>query len=125
MNIESFRESVEQVGLAIAVSQGRETDERLAVLEDRDRIGRDLHDLVIQRLFAVGLGLESTARRSADPATAERLATAVDDLDATIKPSLVSRRSFAAPRPTGSSALNVGSNRLRTGRRSAGRRRSR
>lgn len=74
-----------QVGLAIAVSQGRETDERLAVLEDRDRIGRDLHDLVIQRLFAVGLGLESTARRSADPGTAERLATAVDDLDATIK----------------------------------------
>lgn len=55
---ESF---AEQVALAIEVSQRREVDERMAVLEDRDRIGRDLHDLVIQRLFAVGLGLESTA----------------------------------------------------------------
>ena len=55
---ESF---AEQVALAIEVSQRREVDERMAVLEDRARIGRVLHDLVIQRLFAVGLGLESTA----------------------------------------------------------------
>jgi signal transduction histidine kinase len=56
------------------------------VFEDRDRIGRDLHDLVIQRLFAVGLGLESTARMLPDrPEVARRIGGAVDDLDATIK----------------------------------------
>jgi signal transduction histidine kinase len=75
----------EQAVLALEVSQAREASQRLAVLEDRDRIGRDLHDLVIQRLFAVGLGLESAARRADDPALADRLGRAVDDLDTTIK----------------------------------------
>ena len=55
------------------------------MFEDRDRIGRDLHDLVIQRLFAVGLGLQSTARLAERPEVAARLEQAVDDLDATIK----------------------------------------
>ncbi len=74
----------QQAALALQVVRARESASRLAVFEDRDRIGRDLHDLVIQRLFAVGLTLDSTAR-SVDPATAERLATAVDNLDLTIK----------------------------------------
>jgi signal transduction histidine kinase len=76
----------EQAALTLEVERARMDRERLAVFEDRDRIGRDLHDLVIQRLFAVGLGLESTARLARDrPEVAERLAVAVDDLDATIK----------------------------------------
>lgn len=74
----------QQVALAIQVVRERERQARLAVFEDRDRIGRDLHDLVIQRLFAVGLTLDSTSR-TVGPEAAERLAVAVDSLDQTIK----------------------------------------
>jgi signal transduction histidine kinase len=74
-----------QASLALQVAQAREDQQRLAVLEDRDRIGRDLHDLVIQRLFAVGLGLQGTGRLSDRPEVAKRLDQAVDDIDATIK----------------------------------------
>ncbi len=74
----------QQVALAIQVVRDRERQARLAVFEDRDRIGRDLHDLVIQRLFAVGLTLDSTSR-TVGPEAAERLAVAVDSLDQTIK----------------------------------------
>jgi signal transduction histidine kinase len=75
----------EQATLALQLMRAREDQQRLAVFEDRDRIGRDLHDLVIQRLFALGLGLESLARSTSDPAATARLSTAVDDLDGTIK----------------------------------------
>ena len=75
----------EQAALAIQVTRARDDKQRLAVFEDRDRIGRDLHDLVIQRLFAIGLGLQSTSRLSDRPAVHGRLSSAVDDLDATIK----------------------------------------
>ncbi|GAB3251342.1 sensor histidine kinase [Nocardioides dilutus] len=75
----------EQATLALQLARAREDQQRLVLFEDRDRIGRDLHDLVIQRLFAVGLGLESVARSSTDPKVTERLTTAVDDLDGTIK----------------------------------------
>jgi signal transduction histidine kinase len=75
----------EQAALALQVAQAREDQQRLAVYEDRDRIGRDLHDLVIQRLFAIGLSLQSTGRFTTQPEVAARLNTAVDDLDATIK----------------------------------------
>jgi signal transduction histidine kinase len=75
----------EQAALALQVVRSREDQQRLAVFEDRDRIGRDLHDLVIQRLFAIGLGLQSTSRLVDEPEVASRLDAAVDDLDATIK----------------------------------------
>ena len=75
----------EQAALALQVARSREDQQRLAVFEDRDRIGRDLHDLVIQRLFAVGLGLQGAARLSDRPEVGSRLEQAVDDLDATIK----------------------------------------
>jgi len=88
----------EQAGLALQVARARTDRERLAVFEDRDRIGRDLHDLVIQRLFAVGLALENTARMAADrPDVAERVARAVDDLDATIRD--IRRSIFALSAP--------------------------
>lgn len=57
--------------------------EELAVLSDRDRIARDLHDVVIQRLFATGLTLQGT--RAPSPEVQERLDQAVADLDATIR----------------------------------------
>jgi signal transduction histidine kinase len=75
----------EQAALSLQLAEAREDQRRLAVFEDRDRIGRDLHDLVIQRLFAVGLGLQGTARLVDRPEVAVRIEKAVDDLDATIK----------------------------------------
>jgi signal transduction histidine kinase len=74
-----------QAALALQVARAREDQHRLTLFEDRDRIGRDLHDLVIQRLFAVGLGLQGASRLTRDPELATRLEGAVDDLDATIK----------------------------------------
>jgi signal transduction histidine kinase len=75
----------EQAALALQVAQAQEDRGRLAVFEDRDRIGRDLHDLVIQRLFAVGLTLDNAARITSKPEVEKRLTAAVDDIDATIK----------------------------------------
>jgi signal transduction histidine kinase len=74
----------EQAALALQVAQAAQDRGRLAVFEDRDRIGRDLHDLVIQRLFAVGLTLQNAARLTDRPEVATRLTAAVDDIDATI-----------------------------------------
>jgi signal transduction histidine kinase len=73
-----------QAGLALQIARAQGDRARLALFEDRDRIGRDLHDLVIQRLFAIGLSLESTTQLL-EPDVAQRVAAAVDDIDATIK----------------------------------------
>jgi signal transduction histidine kinase len=57
----------------------------LALLEDRERIARDLHDTVIQRLFATGLRLQGAARLAERPEVSDRIIQAVDDLDLTVK----------------------------------------
>jgi signal transduction histidine kinase len=57
----------------------------LVVLEDRERIARDLHDTVIQRLFAVGLSLQGTARLAQRPEVRDRIEEAVEDLDRTVR----------------------------------------
>ncbi len=57
----------------------------MSLLEDRDRIARDLHDLAIQRLFATGMTLQSARPFVDHPEAAERLGRAIDDLDTTIK----------------------------------------
>ncbi|MGF1429930.1 GAF domain-containing protein [Kitasatospora sp. LaBMicrA B282] len=74
-----------QAALALRLAEGQRDRQRLAVFQDRDRIARDLHDLVIQRLFATGMMLESAARRAIVPEVTERLGHAVDELDATIQ----------------------------------------
>lgn len=74
----------EQAALAIRLAKTRDYKQRLSLLEDRDRIGRDLHDLVIQRLFGVGLGLQSIAAETAGGDAMERLVRAIDDIDGTI-----------------------------------------
>jgi signal transduction histidine kinase len=57
----------------------------MTLLEDRERIARDLHDLAIQRLFATGMTLQSAVRFVEHPGAQERILRAVDDLDETIK----------------------------------------
>jgi PAS domain S-box-containing protein len=59
--------------------------QRLALSEDRERIARDLHDKVIQRLFATGLGLQAAASRSDADNVRDRLRLAIDDLDQAIR----------------------------------------
>ncbi|WTJ16642.1 GAF domain-containing protein [Streptomyces sp. NBC_00715] len=74
-----------QAALALMMAEAQRDRERLAVFEDRDRIARDLHDLVIQRLFATGLMLESAQRRSNVPEVQRGVGKAVDELDITIQ----------------------------------------
>ncbi|MHA5048030.1 GAF domain-containing sensor histidine kinase [Streptomyces sp. SD15] len=74
-----------QAALALVMAEAQRDRERLAVYEDRDRIARDLHDLVIQRLFATGMMLESAQRSSAAPEAREGIGKAVDELDVTIQ----------------------------------------
>jgi signal transduction histidine kinase len=73
-----------QAGVILEVERSREDARRLSILEDQERIARDLHDTVIQRLFATGLSLQAVARQSTEPATSKLMA-AVDDLDETIR----------------------------------------
>ena len=95
----------DQAALAMQVAQARDDRSRLAVFEDRDRIGRDLHDLVIQRLFAIGLTLEGAARLAVRPEAAQRISTAVDDIDTTIKD--IRRTIFELSAPTESADLRA------------------
>ena len=71
--------------LALELSDGRENQQRMVLLEDRDRIARDLHDHVIQRLFAAGLAVESVAARPGSDETSLRLQRVVTELDETIR----------------------------------------
>ncbi|MFD3548012.1 GAF domain-containing protein [Streptomyces sp. NPDC058655] len=78
-----------QAALALVLADAQHDREQLAVYEDRDRIARDLHDLVVQRLFATEMMLESTRRRSSNAPSGdtvgEELSRAVDELDSTIQ----------------------------------------
>ena len=74
-----------QAALALELADARADRQRLIVLEDRDRIARDLHDHVIQRLFATGLGVQSMASGLTAGPLRERLGRAVDELDETIR----------------------------------------
>ncbi|MGV9280527.1 sensor histidine kinase [Streptomyces sp. NPDC003730] len=74
-----------QAALALTMAEAQRDRERLAVYEDRDRIARDLHDLVIQRLFATGMMLENAQRRTVVPEVRAGVGGAVDELDVTIQ----------------------------------------
>ncbi|MFS0698672.1 GAF domain-containing protein [Cellulomonas sp. 179-A 4D5 NHS] len=75
----------EQLALALDVTAAQHDRARLAVLEERERIARDLHDMVIQRLFAIGLTVQGAAQDAVRVDVAQRLDGAVDELDETIK----------------------------------------
>jgi signal transduction histidine kinase len=90
---EVFSDIDEELVVALAAAAGVAVENarlhmrvrELALLEDRERIARDLHDTVIQRLFATGLRLQGAARLTERPEVAERINQAVEDLDLTVK----------------------------------------
>ncbi len=90
---EVFTDIDEELVVALAAAAGVAIENarlhlrvrELALLEDRERIARDLHDTVIQRLFATGLRLQGAARLAERPEVSERITQAVDDLDLTVK----------------------------------------
>jgi signal transduction histidine kinase len=74
-----------QAALALMMAEAQRDRERLAVLEDRDRIARDLHDVVIQRLFATGMMLEGGRARERAAEVRTGVGRAIDELDVTIQ----------------------------------------
>lgn len=72
-----------QAGLVLVLADAVSARQRVAVYQERERIARDLHDVIVQRLYATGMQLDLLARRVAGPEAA-RLAEAVEQLDATI-----------------------------------------
>jgi signal transduction histidine kinase len=74
-----------QAGIALELAEHRHDSARLAVLQDRERIARDLHDLVIQRLYATGMSLQGALPLITRPDVADRISSAVDALDETIR----------------------------------------
>jgi signal transduction histidine kinase len=74
-----------QAAIALELADRRADAERLSVFEDRDRIARDLHDLVIQRLYATGMSLQGTMPMITKREVADRVRNAVDAMDDTIR----------------------------------------
>lgn len=72
-------------GIAVENARLHQRAGEIAVYEDRDRMARDLHDGVIQRLFAIGLSLQGLSRSPAGKGVAQGLSDAVDDIDETIR----------------------------------------
>jgi len=80
--IETFGE---QTAVALEYARAQQEVERLVVLEDRERIAKELHDGVIQALFAVGMGLQAAAMMSVEPGIAERIEGSVAEIDRVIR----------------------------------------
>jgi signal transduction histidine kinase len=108
-----FTDDDEQLAVALASAAGVAVDnarlvqrvEEMAVLEDRDRIARDLHDKVIQRLFATGISLQTAGVLATVPEVSDRLVHAVDELDETIRE--IRNTIFALQAPIGRRGLRV------------------
>ncbi|MET0929332.1 MAG: GAF domain-containing protein [Aeromicrobium sp.] len=95
----------DQAALVLQVVRAQADQAQLAVFIDRDRIGRDLHDLVIQRLFGIGLMLDNTIKHMVSEVAIERVSSAIDDIDQTIKD--IRRTIFALSTADGSSDLRA------------------
>ncbi|HKX65886.1 MAG TPA: GAF domain-containing protein [Intrasporangium sp.] len=74
-----------QAGVAILAAQAHADRGRVALLEERERIAREMHDNVIQQLFATGLSLQSAVPLAQHPVVRTRVSKAVDDLDRAIR----------------------------------------
>jgi len=73
-----------QAGVALELADARRDAEQVTMLQDRDRIARDLHDLVIQRLYATGMSLQGALPLIVRPEVTDRVSRAVDAMDDTI-----------------------------------------
>ncbi|MCK9795423.1 GAF domain-containing protein [Isoptericola sp. 4D.3] len=91
--VEALGAFANQAAVALELAERRADAARLAVVRDRDRIARDLHDLAVQRLYATGLSLQAVDRRLADARPLEldarqelgsRVGEAIDQIDETI-----------------------------------------
>ncbi|WP_169982542.1 MULTISPECIES: GAF domain-containing protein [unclassified Microbispora] len=91
--------------VALELDETRRDAERLGLLEERDRIAKDLHDVVIQRLFAVAMTLTGAVRLEKHPEVAARLRTAIDELDGTIRQ--IRTTIFALRAPAGAPGLRA------------------
>jgi two-component system, NarL family, sensor histidine kinase DevS len=92
-----------QAGLVLVLAEGSNARQRIAVFEERERIARNLHDVVVQRLYGAGMQLDLLVRRPTKrlaKADAARLADAVDQLDATIAEVRATVRALRNPDPT-------------------------
>jgi signal transduction histidine kinase len=94
-----------QASVAIELAEARSEQNRAAMLDERDRIAADLHDHVIQRLFATGLGLQSVAGLIGPGRVADRISQAIIDLDDTI--SQIRTTIFQLHRATGAVASGL------------------
>jgi signal transduction histidine kinase len=74
-----------QASVALEYGRAQQELKKMAVLEDRERIAKELHDGVIQALFAVGMGLQGTAQVSRDPEIERRIENAVEEMDRVIR----------------------------------------
>ena len=73
------------VGLALDLNRANRQREHALLSVDRDRIAQDLHDLVIQRLFAAGLSVQNLRRFTTDPTAEARITKVTEELDETIR----------------------------------------
>lgn len=83
--LDLVRDFATHAAIALALAAAREDARQLAVLADRERIAHDLHDHVIQRLFAAGMDLQGTLARARSPEVADRLNRTLDDLQTIIE----------------------------------------
>jgi signal transduction histidine kinase len=104
-DVTPLRSFADQAALALELAARRSDAEQLALLEDHDRIARDLHDLAIQRIFATGMTLQSAQRFIDHPQAADRVGRAVEDLDETVK---IIRTSIFGLRSRGSAQESAG-----------------
>jgi signal transduction histidine kinase len=94
-----------QAAVAVELADARAEQQRAAMLDDRERIAADLHDHVIQRLFAAGLSLQALAGSMSPGRPAERILATVADLDDTI--SQIRTSIYALHQPVQAAAQGV------------------
>ena len=80
--VETF---ADQASVAIEYGRAQRNLQRLGLMDERERIAKELHDGIIQSLFAVGMGLQSTALQAVSPETGNRIEAAVGELDRVIR----------------------------------------
>ena len=100
-HLELMSDFADHAAVALTLAVTREQARELSITVDRERIAHDLHDHVIQRLFAVGMDLQGTVARSRSREVTERLHRTIDDLQATIDEIRATIFALQSPRRAG------------------------